>query len=176
MYDRQTESWWQQFMGEAIIGEMTGTLLTMLPVRVESFARYQERHPDGLVQVPRGRALRDYGYNPYRGYDSSRWPFLYRGDVPEGLAPLAYVLAVGETAWSLDLLRERGTIEHDDLVITWEPGQNSALDAPQIADGRDIGNVTVQRRQDGELVDVVHDLTFAFTFHAFHPEADIITR
>jgi hypothetical protein len=24
MYDRQTESWWQQFLGEAIVGELTG--------------------------------------------------------------------------------------------------------------------------------------------------------
>ena len=24
MYDRQTETWWQQFTGEAIVGEMTG--------------------------------------------------------------------------------------------------------------------------------------------------------
>jgi hypothetical protein len=27
MYDRQTESWWQQAVGEAIVGELTGTEL-----------------------------------------------------------------------------------------------------------------------------------------------------
>ena len=36
MYDRQTESWWQQFLGEAIVGEMTGARLEMLPSRIES--------------------------------------------------------------------------------------------------------------------------------------------
>ncbi len=34
MYDRQTESWWQQFLGEGIVGEMTGKKLDMLPARV----------------------------------------------------------------------------------------------------------------------------------------------
>ena len=176
MYDRQTESWWQQFMGEAIVGEMTGTLLDMLPVRVESYASYKARYPDGLVQVPRSHRYRDYGYNPYRGYDSSRWPFLYRGDAPDGMAPLAYVLAVGNTAWSLDLLRQRGRVEQDGLIITWEPGQNSALDSQRIAQGHDIGNIAVQRRQGDDLVDVVHDLTFAFNFHAFHPDGVIHTE
>ncbi len=33
IYDRQTESWWQQFLGLAIIGEMTGKMLKMFPAR-----------------------------------------------------------------------------------------------------------------------------------------------
>ncbi len=173
MYDRQTESWWQQFLGEGIVGEFNGTLLTMLPVRVESFARFQERFPQGLVQKRPFNVRRSYGRNPYSGYDTSSRPFLYRGSYPQDIAPLAYVVAVDGEAWSLDLLRAEQRIEKDDLVITWEPGQNSALDRGRIADGRDIGNVVVQRRQDGELVDAVYDVTFAFSFHAFHPDATI---
>ncbi len=176
MYDRQTESWWQQFLGEAIVGELLGTRLEMIPVRVESFARFKERYPDGVVQKTPGGFFRAYGRNPYAGYDRSRWPFLYRGEGPEGLAPLAYVLAIGAKAWSLDFLREKGRFEDGDLVIPWAPGQNSALDARIVAEGRDIGNIVVQRRTEGGLVDVVHDLTFAFAFHAFHPDAEIITQ
>ncbi|MEE2970884.1 MAG: DUF3179 domain-containing (seleno)protein [Pseudomonadota bacterium] len=41
MYDRQTESWWQQFIGEGIVGEMTGKRLKMLPARVESLANFR---------------------------------------------------------------------------------------------------------------------------------------
>ena len=37
----------------------------------------------------------------------------------------------------------------------------------------DLGNVVVQRRVDGELVDTVHDLTFAFAFNAFFPDGTI---
>ncbi len=170
MWDRQTESWWQQFTGEGIVGEMTGTQLTMLPVRVESFDRFKDRFPNGQVLLsPRGGA----GFNPYAGYDSSPQPFLYRGSFPEGMRPLDYVLAVEDEAWSLELLQREKRIESGDLVITWEPGQNSAMDRRDISDGRDIGNVTVQRRQGDTLVDAIHDVTFAFAFHAFNPKGTI---
>ncbi len=122
------------------------------------------------VQVPNRPGSRRYGANPYVGYDDSARPFLYRGTYAGAIAPLAYVVAIGEAAWSLALLRERRRIEADELVLTWEPGQNSALDTARIADGRDIGNVVVQRQTADGPEDVVHDLTFAFVFHAFHPD------
>ena len=173
MYDRQTESWWQQFVGEAIVGELTGQLLTMLPVRVEAFERFVERFPDGQVQVVPSNFRRAYGQNPYVGYDSSRSPFLYDGPNPDGIAPLAYVVAVAGEAWSLDLLQQERRIEKGDLVLTWEPGAASALDRRRISEGRDLGNVVVQRRKGSALADEVHDLTFAFSFHAFHPDGVI---
>ena len=52
MYDRQTESWWQQFTGEAIVGALTGTQLKLLPARLESFAEFKARHPAGQLLVP----------------------------------------------------------------------------------------------------------------------------
>ena len=174
MYDRQTESWWQQFVGEAIVGEMTGELLTMLPVRVEAFERFVERFPDGQVQLVPANFRRAYGSNPYVGYDTSRQPFLYDGPDPDGIAPLAYVVAVEAEAWSLDLLQQERRIEKGALVLTWEPGVASALDRRRISEGRDLGNVVVQRRgAGGQLEDAVHDLTFAFSFHAFNPDGTI---
>src|SRR5262249_2840269 len=49
MYDRQTESWWQQFGGEAIVGVMRGKHLRLVPSRLESFGRFRQRFPDGQV-------------------------------------------------------------------------------------------------------------------------------
>jgi len=76
-------------------------------------------------------------------------------------------------AWSLPLLRERGAIESGDIILRWEAGQASALDKRTIAGGRDIGNVIVQLRQDGQLSDIPYDVTFAFVFHAFRPDSPI---
>ncbi|MFQ5799057.1 MAG: DUF3179 domain-containing (seleno)protein, partial [Bacteroidota bacterium] len=42
MYDRQTESWWQQFTGEAIVGELTGTELTLLAAPLISYKQFRE--------------------------------------------------------------------------------------------------------------------------------------
>ncbi len=176
MWDRQTQSWWQQFIGEAIVGEMTGTLLEILPVRVEGFAIFKERFPDGTVNAGGesfGGFNQGYLFNPYGGYDSSAQPFLFFGDLPAEIPPLAYVVAVEDQAWAIDLLRRERRIETDDLVITWAPGQNSVMGASSIADNQDIGNVTVQRLVDGELVDAVHDVTFAFSFNAFRPEGTL---
>ena len=170
MYDRATESWWQQFLGEAIVGARTGTRLKVLPARLESWERFAKRHPDGRVLVPNNPGMRAYGANPYAGYDSARLPFLYSGDYPDGIAPMARVVAIGNQAWALDLLRKQGRIESDGLVLTWEAGQNSALDSRGIPEGRDVGNVVAQRRGAEGLADIPYDVTFAFVFHAFQPE------
>ncbi len=177
MYDRQTESWWQQFLGEAIVGEMTGALLDMIPVRVESFAKFRARGPEGKVLVPNNPGMRRYGGNPYEGYDSRSRPYgFFQGELPDGIPPLERVVAIGNEAWSLPLLQDKGEIRQGDLILTWEAGQNSALDSSWIADGRDIGNVIVERETAGGRVDVVHDITFAFAFHAFRPDGTIHTR
>lgn len=179
MYDRQTESWWQQFEGGAIVGVMSGKQLRPVPSRLESFGRFRGRFPNGQVLIPNDPAARAYGRNPYLGYDASgNRPFLYDGSLPEGIEPMERVIAV-ETkpgyheAWSLPLLRERGTIETGNIVLQWEVGQTSALDKGTIAGGRDVGNVVVQRQQDGSLVDIPYDVTFAFAFHAFRPNGPI---
>ncbi len=176
MWDRQTETWWQQFIGEAIVGEMTGTLLEIIPVRTEGYASFKERFPDGTINAGSeslGGFTPAYLENPYADYDSSTRPPLFFGELSDEIAPLAYVVAVGDEAWSLNLLRREGRIESGDLVITWEPGQNAAMSSRVISQSQDIGNVTVQRLVDGELIDAVHDVTFAFSFNAFRPEGTL---
>jgi hypothetical protein len=90
--------------------------------------------------------------------------------MPEKLPAMARVVVVAGEAWALDLLRERQRIETDRYVIAWTAGQASALDAREIAQGRDVGTVTVQKKTGQGLQDAVFDVTFAFVFKAFHPE------
>ncbi|GIL03203.1 MAG: hypothetical protein BroJett030_31020 [Alphaproteobacteria bacterium] len=173
MYDRQTESWWQQFTGEAIVGQMTGKKLRMLPATIVPWNRFRMRHPQGSVLVPNDPAARAYGRNPYAGYDSASRPFLYSGDLPAGIEPMARVVIVegasGPFVVALDHLREQGRVAKDGVVLSWQAGAASALDAAVISQGRDVGFVTVTR--DG--TDIVHHVTFAFVAHAFHPEVAI---
>jgi len=176
MYDRQTESWWQQFLGEAIVGALTGTVLKALPARLESWKNFRERAPDGSVMVPKNPHMRAYGHNPYVGYDTSARPFLYAGALPENVAPLSRVVSLADRsqAWSLELLAEKRVIMLDDgTVISWSPGQNSALGDGVIASGADVGNVLVQRKAADGWEDVAYFVDFAFAFHAFHPDAPI---
>ncbi len=170
MYDRQTETWWQQFLGEGIIGEMTGIKLVTIPARLESFANFKKRAPGGKVLVPNGRYYRDYGSNPYVLYDDQNAPYpLFQGDLPDYINPMARVVVVNEEAWSLELLREKQTVSDGNLTLSWTPGQNSAVNSADISKGRDVGNVVAQI--DGE--DAVYDVTFAFVFNAFFPDKRI---
>jgi len=175
MYDRQTESWWQQFIGEAVVGAKTGAKLKVLPARTVPLRVFQAAHPDGKLLIPNQPTLRRYGQNPYTKYDSAPRPFLYAGDYDGPGGPLSYVVAVGDRAWMLNGLRERGRTEDGDIALTWSAGMNSALDESRVEDGRDIGFVQVQRRApDGAWRDTPYDMTFAFAFKAFFPDGAIV--
>ncbi len=169
MYDRQTESWWQQFIGQSIAGEMTGKALNAAPSRLVSFSQFQKEHPNGKVLVPNNSNARPYGKNPYAGYVNSQKPFLYRGPYTLDIPQMAHVVMVGSNAWPLEKVRKAGTIKYQDIIIKWQAGQNSALDSASTGKGRDIGNITVQRKQNGSLVDAPYYVTFAFAFNAFVP-------
>ncbi|MCF6232816.1 MAG: DUF3179 domain-containing protein [Rhodobacteraceae bacterium] len=167
MYDHETLSWWQQALGLGIVGEMTGKTLAPLPTWLESWAEFKARNPDGLV-MDEPDYNRAYGRNPYRGYDSAARPFLYSGEnPPHGIAPLVRVVRVGNRAWPLTRLAEQGAVTEAGVTISWSKGQASALDAPTIADGKDVGTIRVR---DGAGRDVAHDVMFAFAFHAFWPK------
>ena len=178
MYDRQTESWWQQFVGRGIVGQYTRRKLKTFPARIEAFGKFKARHSDGKVLVPNDDSMRQYGRNPYAGYDSAATPFLYNGDMPKGINPMARVVAFKvdgkPQAVTMELLRKKGKMELGDVEITWQKGQNSALDTSSIAKGRDVGNVVVQRKSASGTEDILYDVTFAFVFYAFFPEQPII--
>ncbi|MDP4033571.1 MAG: DUF3179 domain-containing protein [Pseudorhodobacter sp.] len=176
MYDRATESWWQQFDGQAILGARLGTTLKTVPSRLESWAEFVARNPHGLVLVPEQPQTRSYGRTPYVGYDSSTRPFLYDGSYDGPGEPLMRVVAIEgvNAAWSFDFIRNAGPLRVGDLEISWRAGQASALDAAQIRDGRDVGSVLVERlHKDGSRALVVYSVPFAFAFAAFHPGATI---
>ncbi|GGE40736.1 DUF3179 domain-containing protein [Actibacterium pelagium] len=169
MYDHQTESWWQQAIGQGIVGHFTGRELVHLPAWMESWAEFKARNPDGLV-MDQPNFPRDYGRNPYRGYDSSVRPFLYNGEnPPHGIPPLVRVVRVGERAWPLTRLATEGEVSEQGVTISWTAGQASALDDGIIAKGKDVGTIRVK---DAQGRDLPHDVMFAFAFHAFWPEGE----
>lgn len=179
MYDRATESWWQQFTGEAIVGAMAGVSLRMIPSRVMGFGAFRDSHPDALVLVPNDPDLRPYGHNPYVGYDSRGAPYpLYQGDLPTALNPMLRVVVVRDRdavrAVTLGHVRAQGAVLMDGIRLAWRPGVNSALDQAMISHGADVGGLTVTRDSSGEALS--HDITFAFVVHAFHPGITVLTE
>ncbi len=164
MWDDATESWWQQFTGEAIVGAYTGTQLELLPSLVVGFREFANQYPDGQVLSRETSFQRDYGSNPYSGYDTNERPFLFSGELDDRLLPTARVLAGvigGEAiAYPFDILREKqvinDTIGEQNVVAFWQPGATSALDQPRIDESLDVGMAALYSRDlDGQM------LTFA---------------
>lgn len=179
MYDRTSQTWWQQFSGEGLVGDHAGEKLTMIPSRLDSWARFKQEHPDGQVLVPNNERSRAYWMNPYDKYDTAKTPFLFSGTLPTGMPAMERVVIVkGDepVAVAVSLLEKEGRVVDDGIVMTWEPGQASALDTSRISEGRDVGNVNVFRIVDGVEQPIVHDVTFAFVVNAFEPTLTIRTE
>jgi hypothetical protein len=166
MWDDVTESWWQQFSGEALVGEMTGERLERIPSQLISLAEFRERYPDGAILTERTGHSRPYGRNPYTGYDDvDSPPFLLRGVDPDGrLPPKERVVSIEDgtslVVVPLPVLSGAGvmdiTVGKRPVTLWWEPGTASALDSEDISEGRDVGSAVVyDRRLGGRL------LTFA---------------
>ncbi|TVQ25431.1 MAG: DUF3179 domain-containing protein [Spirochaetaceae bacterium] len=174
MYDRSRESWWIQATGQSIAGYHAGQQLRLLPSSMLSWADVREFYPDAEVLSRETGYPRDYGRNPYAGYDTSERPFLYQGPdrVPATDNPMERVLSVyheGDVrAVMYSELSEHGVMQFSlgdaEIVVFWSPGTASALDTPRIPDGRDVGSATafyldephqslVFERRNGTIVD-----------------------
>ena len=166
MWDRQTESWWQQFTGEAIVGELTGKKLTFISASIISWEDFKAAKPEGKVLSKNTGFSRDYGRNPYSGYDRADIPpFLFAGDLDDRLLPKERVVAVtigdGDAAFPFSVLENERvinyTVNKQELVVFFKPGTLSALDRSSIRDSRDVGATGVfDSHLDGQKL----------TFHA----------
>jgi len=162
MYDRQTESWWQQVSGEAIVGDLTGKRLTFLPAQIISWEMFRRQFPGGKVLSRNTGFPRSYGANPYVGYDNiNSSPFLYTGPRDNRLRPMERVVTMSigseDVAYPFSTLEQvrvvNDTVGGVPIVVMFVKGVASALDSSSIADSRDVGTAAVfQRRLDSRTL------------------------
>ena len=167
MYDRQTETWWQQGTGEAIAGELTGTKLVFRAVSIIAWDQFKATYPNGKVLSKDTGYGRAYGSNPYSGYDDvNSSPFLYRGPkTPNVLPAVAYVLTVdlngAAVAYPYETLKQVNVVNDNvggkEIVVLWTAGTAASLNADTVAGGRDLGSANAFGRElEGQT------LTFVF--------------
>ena len=166
MYDRQTESWWQQASGEGIVGAFAGDALEWIPTQTVSWSSFREAHPEGRVLSRETGYRRDYGRNPYVGYDlpgPGGGPFrqlLGDAETDDRLPAMERVAAVhvgGESvAFPFSRLRDvrvaHAEVAGRPIVVFWGPGTASPLQARSVAGGRDVGSTGVFDRRLGGRV------------------------
>ena len=163
MFDRETESLWQQIGGDAIVGNMVGARLKILPSSIVSWADFKGQHPDALVLSRDTGFGRPYGQNPYTGYDDvNNAPFLFRGELDGRLSAFERVVTLdlpeGAVAYPFTFLEQVRAVAEvrggREIVVFWTPGLSSALDTRTIEEGRDVGSTGVfERSVDGQVLD-----------------------
>jgi Protein of unknown function (DUF3179) len=156
MYDRQTESWWQQLTADAVVGELTGTRLQVLPSQILSWTQFRRLHPEGRVLSRDTGYDRPYGTSPYIGYDRpDSQPFLFNGRTDDALPPKERVAAVrtgsrSAVVYPFSRLATDAPINDaiDDrpVVVMFDPFTGSALDSQLVGSGREVGSAAVFER------------------------------
>jgi len=180
MYDRQTESWWQQFGGDGVVGRYAGTRLRTLPARIVAWRSFRAQHPDGFVLSRNTGYSRPYGENPYAGYDDVSSPpfFPTRNAGDKRLPPKERVVFLerGGSAVAIPfstLAKKRQvevTLAGHRFEVRWQGGVSSALDSGEIASGRDVG--AAQVFEQGRPTTFSEPFWFAVA--AFRPHVQIV--
>jgi hypothetical protein len=180
MYDRQTQSWWQQFGGEGVVGHYAGTRLRVLPARIVSWQTFRSEHANGVVLSRDTGYSRPYGQNPYVGYDDVNSPPLFpaanSGDhrlrpkdrvvfVEQGRAAIAVPFTVLAKRRRIDT-----TVGGLDIEVRWQAGVTSPFDTSSVAIGREVG--TAQVLAAGRPVPFSEPFWFAVA--AFRPHIHVV--
>ncbi len=171
MFDSETSTLWVQLAAEGNVGTLTGVGLLRYPAQIMSFKSFREAFPQGTVLSRETGFTRNYGDNPYLGYDDANEPpFLFDGPLDGRLPPKLRVVSVevnGEAvAYPYSVLETARAINDVvggmPIVVLWLPGTHSALDTRNASQARDVGSVAVFERRLGRRT-----LTFAWNGQAF---------
>jgi hypothetical protein len=188
MYDRQTETWWHQAPGEAIVGELAGRKLEFVSAPLVSWQTFKGAHPKGLVLSRRTGFDRPYGENPYVRYDDpggSPIARFFGGRRDARLPAMERVVAVSlggeDVAYAFRALRARGAVNDEvrgvPIAVFWMAGTASALDRSRISQGRDVGSTGVfDRRLDDRVLEFEASVPGRFRDRVTGSEFDLLGR
>ncbi|RMH12899.1 MAG: DUF3179 domain-containing protein, partial [Gemmatimonadetes bacterium] len=149
IYDRQTETWWGQIVGEGLVGTYAGRRLAQISAPLLRFADFREAHPDGRVLSRETGFDRPYGQGRMADYEE-RGPIerIFRKPADVRLPAKERVLVVEReddvVAFPYRALSERRVLDAEvagePVVAFWAPGTASVYTAGSIADAHDVGS------------------------------------
>lgn len=167
MYDRATDSLWSQVLGEAVVGEMTGTKLAVLPSDITRYRDWKNQHPDGEVLTRETGANRDYDRDPYGDYYTTTgvyFPLTKRDDrLPEKEFILGIVINGQAKAYVPGAVTVAGRVEETIGGKTVVAQYESDLDVVRL----------YEKAASGDLQRLETIATYWFTWAAVHPDTEV---
>lgn len=198
MYDHQTESFWTQVLGEAILGLHHGTRLAVFTSTTLTWSQWRDLHPGSeLLDRPvddQGRFIRDYGYDPYAGYASSDDIWFPRENVDPYLLldpkeiVLGVVLGGRARAYPESTLRTEPVVNDvlgglpllviylDGVMKAWERGERTFAMGMDDTITDDFGasyDGISGRGAGGNLTEIQATAAFWFAWYDFYPATSI---
>lgn len=168
MYDRKTEdTLWSQIQGEAVVGSLTGTVLSIIPSDVSKFGAWSASNPNGeVLSRNTGRPAASYDSVPYGGDLTDIKPFfpyssrdsrLQETDIVAGVVvngvSKAYLMTAVQRAVSIT-----ETVGGVQLKVEY--------------DGREDA-VRIFRADTGERIPTIP--AFWFSWASTHPDTELYT-
>jgi len=168
MYDRKTDSLWPQILGEAVVGEMTGTKLKVLPSDQMRYGEWKKTFPNGQVLSRDTGATRFYGSSPYGDYFSvTNLSLSLAKPTDTRLSNEAFIFGIvinGKAkAYSIEAVKEKSVVED-----TFE-GTSIVLRY-----NKELGVVRVFKKLvDGSEERMNPFSAFWFSWAAAHPQTEL---
>lgn len=155
MWDKQTETWWQQLTGEGLVGELSGEQLDFFPSQIISVEEFFASNPDGKIMLSHKKDNYNttYGSNPYVNYDSigNKGSRFFDEEVDDRLPAMERVVDIENGGkykiYPFSKIRKKKVINDDfdgkKVVLFYTSKTISVLDEGNIEDSRHVGTVTV---------------------------------
>lgn len=147
MYDRKTDSLWSQVLGEAVVGEVTGATLAVIPSDIARFGTFAKAYPGGEVLSRDTGALRVYGSDPYGSYYTNNsaiyFPLRNQDDrLPTKALVLGVVIDGQAKAYAADAIKEAGEVDDEFqnkmIIARWDTALDAAQLFERLASGEEI--------------------------------------
>jgi len=158
MADKQTETWWQQLEGKAIVGDLAGAELKVVPSLILSVKDFFDRYPNGKI-LSKSTGIKDaeesYGYNYYKNYDRTDGKpyerFFDPNQIDKRLPAMERIVDIRSAGefkiYTFSVVAEKGVLNDEfngkNVVLFYQPGTVSVLDEKEISESKDVGMVTV---------------------------------
>ena len=164
LYDRATETLWEQIEAKGVVGPMTDEKLVLVPVSMSKWSRWYARHPDTLVLSTDTGFDKDYSQDRYAEYRESTRLFMPVSAEDDRVHAKTVVYGFA--------------LDGGDFAITESAlagGRNLEVDAAgnrAVVTQHDDGSVSMLR--DGKTLHPIR--LFWFAWYTFHPETQLVSR
>jgi hypothetical protein len=167
MYDRKTETYWQQIDGKAIVGELTGDELVEVSIDTVVWRDWKVEHPDSEVLSQDTGHSRSYGQDPYGSYYEDSNLFFPVETEDSSIHPKTVTFGI-EVDGMFKAYLEKDLIEAEGLIEDTVNGVKVKVERD------DVGIVKITNLDSGE--EIIKERDFWFAWYAFHPETLVYGR